>query len=99
VIRWLEKAAGDLQCLCDYISQDSETAANDVADRVLKAVEYLVECPGMGRPGRLPHTRELVVAGTPYLIPYRVRDGVVEILRVFHCAMQWEDLLVLSEEG
>jgi plasmid stabilization system protein ParE len=34
-------------------------------------------------------TRELVVANTPYLVPYRVRNNVVEILRVFHGARKW----------
>jgi toxin ParE1/3/4 len=31
----------------------------------------------------------LVVANTPYLLPYRVRHNVVEILRVFHGARKW----------
>jgi toxin ParE1/3/4 len=30
-----------------------------------------------------------VVAGTPYVIPYRVRGQYVEILRVFHSARKW----------
>jgi toxin ParE1/3/4 len=31
----------------------------------------------------------LVVANTPYLVPYRVRNNVVEILRVFQGARKW----------
>ena len=34
-------------------------------------------------------TRELVVPGTSYHIPYRVRNDVVEVLRVFHAARRW----------
>jgi toxin ParE1/3/4 len=45
--------------------------------------------PGLGRPGRVEGTRELVVANTPYLVSYRVRNNVVEILRVFHGARKW----------
>ncbi|MEP7056993.1 MAG: hypothetical protein ABI809_04380 [Caldimonas sp.] len=33
---------------------------------------------------RTPGTRELVVTKTRYLIPYRVRGNVVEVLRIFH---------------
>ena len=47
----------------------------------------------MGRPGRVPGTREHMVTGTPYLLPYRVRDGVVEVLRVFHAARKWPEEL------
>jgi toxin ParE1/3/4 len=43
----------------------------------------------MGRPGRVISTRELVVSGTPYIVAYRVREGVVEILAVIHGAQQW----------
>jgi plasmid stabilization system protein ParE len=48
------------------------------------AVAMLAEQPGLGRPGRVPGTRELIVAKTRYLVPYRVRGGTVEVLRVFH---------------
>jgi toxin ParE1/3/4 len=45
----------------------------------------------MGRPGRVPGTRELVVSDTPFILPYRVRDSAVEILAVFHGARQWPE--------
>ena len=32
----------------------------------------------MGRAGRVAGTRELVVTGTPYIAPYRVRTEVAE---------------------
>jgi toxin ParE1/3/4 len=44
-----------------------------------------------GRPGRWPGTRELIIPGTPYIVPYRVKGPVVEILRVFHGARRWPD--------
>jgi toxin ParE1/3/4 len=53
------------------------------------AAESLVEMPHRGRPGRWQGTRELIIPSTPYLIPYRVRGEVIEILRVFHGARQW----------
>ncbi len=43
----------------------------------------------MGRLGRIPGTRELVVAETAFIVPYRVRDATVEILAVFHGSRQW----------
>jgi len=35
----------------------------------------------------------LVVSGTPYIVPYRVRGEVLEVLRVLHGAMRWPDVL------
>jgi toxin ParE1/3/4 len=31
----------------------------------------------------------LVIPDTPYIIPYRVREGRVEVLRIFHAARKW----------
>ncbi len=66
-----------------YIAADNPKAAAMVVERVLTAVTILQEQPGIGRPGRVPGTRELVVPDTHYLVPYRVRGDVVEVLRVF----------------
>jgi len=38
-------------------------------------------------------TRELVVSGTPYVLPYRIVGNTVHILRVFHSARRWPDEL------
>ena len=90
-LEWTLKALGDLQNAGEYIAEDNFKAAKKMAERVQEAVEYLMEHPNMGRPGRFHNTRELVVSGTPYIIPYRVKHNTVEILRVFHSAMQWPE--------
>ncbi|HMR68838.1 MAG TPA: type II toxin-antitoxin system RelE/ParE family toxin [Rubrivivax sp.] len=83
-VRWLRKAVRNLDDEATYIAADDTEAARRVVQRVLEAVSMLEEQPGLGRPGRVPGTRELVVARTRYIVPYRVRGETVEILRVFH---------------
>lgn len=73
----------------EYIAQDDPQAAARVAILIEDAVAMLAERPALGRPGRVPGTRELVVAGTPYLVPYRVREARIDILRVFHGRRRW----------
>ena len=34
-------------------------------------------------------TRELVIRNLPYIIPYRVRENFIEILRVLHTSRRW----------
>ncbi len=67
-----------------YIVRDDPEAAARIVERIVTSVEGLGAHPASGRPGRVPGTRELVVSGTPYLVPYRVRGETVEILQVFH---------------
>lgn len=83
-VRWLRNALRNLDEEATYIAANDPAAARLVVARVLEAVALLAQQPGMGRPGRVPGTRELVVLKTRYLVPYRVRGEVVEILRVFH---------------
>jgi toxin ParE1/3/4 len=88
-VRWLRKALANLDAEAEYIARDDPAAAARVVIAINRAVENLQRYPAMGRPGRVVGTRELVIAKTPYIIPYRVRDDCVEILRVFHGARRW----------
>ncbi|MBT9459449.1 MAG: type II toxin-antitoxin system RelE/ParE family toxin [Burkholderiaceae bacterium] len=83
-IKWLRTALRNLDDEATYIAQDDPAAAGLVVARVLEAVAQLADQPGLGRPGRVPGTRELVVLKTRYLVPYRVQGNIVEVLRVFH---------------
>lgn len=91
IIHWLDDAVDDLQSLRSYIAQDNAAAAGKVVKKILRSIDVLSEQPGIGRPGRVGNTRELIILGTPYIVPYRVRDNMIEILRVFHCARQWPE--------
>ena len=93
IIRWLDDAIYDLQAVRQYIAVDKPNAANHVARRIISAVSLLSEQPEIGRPGRVYGTRELVVPGTPYIVPYQVKNNAIEILRIFHSAMQWTEEL------
>jgi len=86
---WFRRAIWDLESAKNYITQDNPVAAQQVVSRIKDAVSLLSEQPGMGRLGRVPNTKELVVDQTPYILPYRVRDRRIEILRVLHAARRW----------
>ena len=83
-VKWLRKAVSNLDEEATYIAADDPAAARLVVKRVLEAVSQLEQQPDLGRPGRVPGTRELVVLKTRYLVPYRVHSNTVEVLRVFH---------------
>lgn len=88
-VRWLRAAVDNLDKEAEYIAQDNPAAAARLVGAIRELVKYLATHPAIGRPGRVPGTRELVVPNTPYIIPYRVRGNVVEILRIFHGRRKW----------
>ncbi len=85
-IKWLSKALQNLQDEADYIAQENPVAARKIVSQIFAAVDLLADNPGMGHTGRIHGTRELVIADTRYIVPYRVRPTLqqIEILRVFH---------------
>jgi toxin ParE1/3/4 len=92
-IVWSPRAIEHLAHLRSYIARDNPRAANRIAGVLLNAVERLAELPNLGRPGRVAGTRELIVPGTPYVIPYGLRGDRLEVIAVFHGRQKWPNRL------
>ena len=90
-IRWLDLALDDLTDMADYIARDNPDAAKRIVSRLWSAVKSLATQPEMGGPGRVFGTRELIVSGTPFIVPYRIVKSEIHILRVLHGAREWPD--------
>src|SRR5437016_5685683 len=88
-VKWLRGAIQNLNEEAEYIANDNEIASEKVVAAIRAAVQLLADYPALGRPGRIAGTRELVVPGTPYIVPYRIRGNTVHVLRVFHEARKW----------
>ena len=86
-IRWTHNALRDLEKIRLYLEEnaDAEVMLSE-AQRIWDSCRRLRHFPESGRPGRVPLTRELIAS--PYVIPYRVKEGAVEILNVFHPAQK-----------
>jgi toxin ParE1/3/4 len=86
---WRRQAEQDLQRIFDFILEHNPAAAQRVAERIERRVAELQAHPRAGRRGRVAGTRELVVAGTPYIVAYRVKGRRIDILAVLHGARRW----------
>jgi toxin ParE1/3/4 len=83
---WAETTISHLVEIHRFIEQDKPEAARKLTQKILTLVEPLVQHPHLGRPGREVETRELIVPGTPYIIPHRIDRGRLAILAVLHAA-------------
>lgn len=90
-IKWLKKALINLEHSAEYLQEQNPQSARDFIKEVHELTELLKTNPAMGRPGRVFGTRELILQKFPYLIPYRVKDNCIEILRVFPTRMNQPD--------
>ena len=90
-VRWTEPAARDLEEISEFIRKDQPSAAEGVTRTLFDAADSLGRFPARGRRGRFPGTHELVIAGLPYIIVYRITDAAVHILRIYHGARNWPE--------
>ena len=90
-VKWTRKALDNLDSAVEYIATDKPAAATDVALKIWNSAKMLADQPGMGRLGRVAGTRELVIPGLSYILPYVEKGGAVFILRVMHTSMKWPD--------
>jgi toxin ParE1/3/4 len=92
-IKWTTKARNDLYSVEKYISRDNPTAAVETVLNIIETVESLSTFTQIGRPGRVPDTRELVIPSLPFIVPYRVDSSTIVILRVYHTSRKWPERL------
>jgi addiction module RelE/StbE family toxin len=92
-VKWVRLALDDLEDAGEFIARDNREAAIRTVKRIWDATQLLGEHPYAGRAGRVPGTRELVISETPFIIPYRVVDDSVQILRVLHGKRKWPNRL------
>jgi plasmid stabilization system protein ParE len=58
-------------------------------ERLRTVADVLLDHPELGRAGRSSFTRELVVAGTPYILVYVIGKDEIGIAYVLHGARKW----------
>ena len=93
-IKWTELAYSDLDSIEAFIFEDNPSASIDVILKIIDSVETLLTSfPASSRAGRILGTRELIINGLPYIIPYRIKDGYIEVLRVFHTSRAYPSSL------
>ena len=87
---WSQTALDQLEAIADHVARHSPTAAYDLADTVTERTSRLADNPLIGRGGRVAGTRELVLAGTAYIVVYEVGERV-DVLAVMHGAREWPE--------
>jgi toxin ParE1/3/4 len=86
-IVWSTLALARLQIRA-FVALDKPEAAELLAIRIVAVVETLRNYPRIGRAGAEPNIRELVIAGTPYIVLYSVRGSRVVISNIWHGAQR-----------
>lgn len=82
-------ATQDITSIKDYISRDNPNAAMDIIQRIIKSIDNIELFPDIGRPGRVPQTKELVISGTPLIIIYKLLNNSLYIIRIIHSSRKW----------
>jgi toxin ParE1/3/4 len=76
-IVWLPEARRSRRSQIAYIAERNPRPALTVANAIRSAIDQLAENPRLSRTGRVPGTRELVVARTSFVVIYVVHADTV----------------------
>ena len=87
-VQWFAKASTNLATIIEYIAERNDVAAEALQEDIERAVSQLPQHPYLHRPGRVLGTRELIVHPN-YLVVYRVRPNVIEVVTVLHARQQY----------
>ena len=90
-IQWTRRALRRLDTIGVHIAKDNLVASENVVARIVASVNALAQFPSLGRVGRIAGTRENVIAGLPYIVPYRVKPDTIEVITVLHGAQKWPE--------
>ena len=82
------EARQDRRAIFDYIETRDVRAALEMDKLFSRKANKLDTVPQLGKPGRVPGTRELV-AQKRYVLVYEVAGDQIQVLRVLHTARKW----------
>ncbi|WP_454063553.1 type II toxin-antitoxin system RelE/ParE family toxin [Candidatus Nitrospira salsa] len=88
---WLKEAVDDLQEIGHTIAADDPAAAYRVLTKIETSANSLEHHPELGRTGRVPKTRELIIPSLPYILAYSIKKNTIRILAVLHTSRKWPD--------
>ncbi len=83
-VLWTQRAIQHLEAEIDYYGRINPALAKELSLMIKQSIENLSNLPNMGRPGKKIGTRELIVTKYPYIMAYRVRNNVLEVLAIIH---------------
>jgi len=87
-VTWTPESQQDRADVWDYIAADNPRAAAQIDDLFSDAAARLAEYPKLGRPGKIPGTRELIPHES-YRLVYEIERETVWVLALVHAARQW----------
>jgi toxin ParE1/3/4 len=88
-IEWLRSAIASRRKQLAYVAESNPQAAIEIGSRIDASLLRLTDHPEIGRKGRIQDTRELPIAGTPFIIVYRIEPDALLVMRILHHARSW----------
>jgi toxin ParE1/3/4 len=87
-VRWTASARQDRIAIRDYIAADNRRAAARMDALFSESAARLADHPHLGKPGKIPGTRELIPHES-YRLVYEIDGQTVWVLALAHTARQW----------
>lgn len=82
-LRWEAEARRQFRDTVTYIAAHDTAAAEQLSKVIAEKLKLLERFGEIGRPGRVPRTRELIVHPN-YIVVYAVKRNTIDVIRFLH---------------
>jgi toxin ParE1/3/4 len=83
-VLWTRRAITHLEAELEYYGRINPALAKELSIVIKDSITNIFTLPSMGRPGKKMDTRELIINKYPYIMVYRVKNNVLEIVALIH---------------
>jgi toxin ParE1/3/4 len=83
-VTWTKRSLIHLEAELAYYGQINSQLAKELSIIIKNSISKIQNMPGIGQAGKKIGSRELILQTFPYIIVYRVRDNILEILSIVH---------------
>ncbi len=88
-IKYTKNSIKNLEEIFDYSKQHNKRVAYTISQIIELSINNLLFSPYSGRAGLIKNTRELIIPKTKYILVYRLKNEIIEIIAVVHSSMDW----------
>ena len=87
-VLWTPEAQQDRIAIWEHLAAENPPAAVKMDERFSEAAALVSRHPQIGKPGKIPGTRELIPHES-YRFVYEIHDGIAWVLALIHTARRW----------
>lgn len=88
-VKWTRQALEDLEAAREFIISTCPQFLESTIESIQLSINQIKLFPETGKIGRVKGTRELVFSQIPFILIYRKKKSLIEVIALLHQSRKW----------